>query len=112
MVNILINLNNHKKNFSILKEELSYIELKKVKKIILEIFFKKNGFKERIEIDKNYNKKIEEKLFYFVNDINLKNYKEIYKIIFEETDIKLLKEELDTNSKKNIYKNIYVDEQI
>ena len=98
MINVLINLNNHKENFSTIKEVVSYIELKK----------KKDGFRKKIEIDKKYNEKIEEKLFYFINNINLKEYRKVYKIIFNEKDIELEIEEnnISSNETKILDKKI------
>lgn len=60
MINILVNLNNHKENISTIKEVVSYIELQKEKILSLGIVFKKDGFRKKIEINKKYNKEIEE----------------------------------------------------
>lgn len=89
MINILIDYNNYKENFSIVNEEVSYIDSKKETILILGITFKKNGCKRIFRITKNYPKEMENQLFYFINNIDLKDDKKIYKIIFTEKEIKL-----------------------
>lgn len=108
MISILINLNNHKESFFTIKEDISNIKLKKEETLKLEITFKRNGFVQKIEINKKYNEKIEEKLFYFINNINLKEYRKAYKIIFNEKDIELEIEEnnISSNETKILDKKI------